>query len=225
MIKVLCFDLDNTLINRQIAARCAYKHLLSTDSNGSINDEDLESYCNEIMARDDFGFVGYREIYQWYQGRYNFAKKREINEFYQIYAETSCRHATLFPWTLDVLDQLQKNYRLAIITNGKHRYQRSKLKVFPDLSWFENIIVSEEWGEHKPSSSIFLEMCRKMDVRPDEMVYIGDNLSADIDGARSVGMPCIWINNFHHVNSRKCKEVKDIRSLLTLDLSQLEDLK
>lgn len=43
----------------------------------------------------------------------------------------------------------------------------------------------------KPEGIFFEELCRKLDVRPDRCVLIGDNLESDIAGAKRVGMATV----------------------------------
>jgi HAD superfamily hydrolase (TIGR01450 family) len=43
----------------------------------------------------------------------------------------------------------------------------------------------------KPERIFFNELCRRMGVRPDRCVLVGDNLESDVAGAKSVGMATI----------------------------------
>ena len=46
----------------------------------------------------------------------------------------------------------------------------------------------------KPEKAPFLEMVQKIGVRPEEMLYVGDNPINDISGARGAGMKTAWLN-------------------------------
>ena len=43
----------------------------------------------------------------------------------------------------------------------------------------------------KPEAEFFLNLCRRLDVRPERCVLIGDNVESDVAGARRVGMRTI----------------------------------
>ena len=53
------------------------------------------------------------------------------------------------------------------------------------------MVFSNEHGHCKPRPSIFEELRRGLDVRYDEMVFVGDNLYADVHGAQSCGMRAV----------------------------------
>ncbi len=59
------------------------------------------------------------------------------------------------------------------------------------------IIVSAEAGVEKPDVAIFTAAARAVNATVDRCVMIGDDLVADIAGARSAGMPSIWVNRRH----------------------------
>ena len=50
------------------------------------------------------------------------------------------------------------------------------------------MVFSNEHGECKPQASIFEELRRALDVRYDEMAFVGDNLYVDVHGAQRCGM-------------------------------------
>jgi len=53
------------------------------------------------------------------------------------------------------------------------------------------MVFSNEHGHCKPRPSIFEELRRGLDVPYDEMVFVGDNLYADVHGAQSCGMRAV----------------------------------
>jgi FMN phosphatase YigB (HAD superfamily) len=53
------------------------------------------------------------------------------------------------------------------------------------------MVFSNEHGHCKPRPSIFEELRRGLGVRYEEMVFVGDNLYADVHGAQSCGMRAV----------------------------------
>jgi putative hydrolase of the HAD superfamily len=53
------------------------------------------------------------------------------------------------------------------------------------------MVFSNEHGLCKPQPSIFEELRRGLDVRYEEMVFVGDNLYADVHGAQRCGMRAV----------------------------------
>lgn len=50
------------------------------------------------------------------------------------------------------------------------------------------IVLSSEVGKRKPHPAIFEHALAELDVRPDEALFVGDRLDADIAGASRIGM-------------------------------------
>jgi len=53
------------------------------------------------------------------------------------------------------------------------------------------MVFSNEHGQCKPRESIFEELRRGLGVRYDEMMFVGDNLYADVHGAQRCGMRAV----------------------------------
>jgi len=56
------------------------------------------------------------------------------------------------------------------------------------------VITSFEVGSEKPNPEIFLAALQKAGMRPDEVIFVGDQYDLDILGARGVGMKAIMID-------------------------------
>jgi HAD superfamily hydrolase (TIGR01509 family) len=50
------------------------------------------------------------------------------------------------------------------------------------------LVFSEEVGARKPAPEIFLHACRELDVDPAAVLFVGDDLRDDVQGAAGVGM-------------------------------------
>jgi HAD superfamily hydrolase (TIGR01549 family) len=122
----------------------------------------------------------------------------------------------IYPEVIDVLDKIREKYRLCMITNGPPKWQRLKISKLGIAQYFEEIIVSGELGHHKPSPTIFNEMTRRMNVKSNEIIYIGNDYKKDIIGADRVGWITAWI-------SRKNDDIGEIEPTYHIkDLSELK---
>jgi len=57
------------------------------------------------------------------------------------------------------------------------------------------MVFSDEIGIRKPDGRIFQLVAKKMKMEPCEIVHIGDNLKADINGAKSAGFKAIHFSS------------------------------
>ena len=93
-----------------------------------------------------------------------------------------------------ILPELKKHYRLAVLTDELYDIQVEKIKRLGLASCFTEIISSEQAGVTKPDKRLFEYALNRLGVSAGEAMMIGDNPSADIRGARSVGMRTAWLH-------------------------------
>ncbi|KAH7422011.1 hypothetical protein KP509_13G086100 [Ceratopteris richardii] len=93
-------------------------------------------------------------------------------------------------------------FKLAVVSNFDTRL-RPVMKVLNCYEWFDSIIVSAEVGSEKPNPEIFLTACRELDVKPVEVLHVGDDKTNDLVGASAAGCDSLlWgveVTNFTEV--------------------------
>jgi putative hydrolase of the HAD superfamily len=100
----------------------------------------------------------------------------------------------VFPHCHRVLGELSRHYKLHIMTNGFAEVQHRKMASAKLDGYFENLFISEDVGANKPAPEIFQHAVDTLGVQFGECLMVGDNLEADIGGARNVGMDQVWFN-------------------------------
>ena len=73
--------------------------------------------------------------------------------------------------------------------------QRSRLQVAGILHYFSDLFVSDDIGAEKPSETFFEEAMRRSGVAPNEVLFIGDSLQADMTGALRSSIDRCWYNS------------------------------
>ena len=103
-------------------------------------------------------------------------------------------------WILedDALPTLKKleqdGYRLGLISNaGDDQDVQQLVRRFEISSYFDFILTSAACSYRKPHPRIFELAIANWYFLPSETVMVGDNLDADIRGAKSAGLYGIWI--------------------------------
>lgn len=100
----------------------------------------------------------------------------------------------LFPYVHDVLQYLSSKYQLYILTNGFDDVQEIKLSRSNLTSYFRGMVTSETIGYRKPSREIFEHAMHVASAGAEESLMIGDNLRADVLGARNASIDSIYFN-------------------------------
>jgi FMN phosphatase YigB (HAD superfamily) len=110
----------------------------------------------------------------------------------QTYWRTFLNNCRLFPNFLDFAHQLKsRGIIMANITDLTAQIQFRKLIYFGLDELFDYVVTSEEAGEDKPSKGPFEIAINKLQVEPDRIWMIGDDIMNDIYGASKMGMTTI----------------------------------
>lgn len=101
----------------------------------------------------------------------------------------------LIPGALDVVRELASLARLAVITNGLSRVQRSRFSGSGLSEYVEHLVISDEVGSQKPEPRIFdVALAPFNGVSRDEVLIVGDSLTSDIAGGGRYGIATCWYN-------------------------------
>ncbi len=119
----------------------------------------------------------------------------------------------LFENTFEILDYLNLNYNLHIITNGFEEAQHKKLSSSKIIHYFNTVTNSEMVGVKKPNPKIFNYALNLANTEIDRSIMIGDSYEADIIGAKSIGMDVIFFDINDTVIDTDIKQVNNLISL------------
>lgn len=111
-------------------------------------------------------------------------------EFSAAYREELAEALRAVEGVEQLLADLRGQYPLGLLTNGPGVAQRDKLR---ELGWtdrFDPIVVSGELGHAKPDRRAFEALCQGLDADPAETAYVGDQQTADVEGATDAGL---WV--------------------------------
>ena len=117
----------------------------------------------------------------------------------------------------ELLRYLQPKYEMYIVTNGVARTQRARFAATGLDSYVKAVFISEVVGAQKPQKAYFdyclahIGSCAK-----EEILLVGDSLTADILGANRAGIPSCWFNPKGKVNGGEARPDMEIRRLSEL---------
>ena len=122
----------------------------------------------------------------------------------------------------ELLDYLEGRYILCVGSNGPIDQQLRRLTDADMISFIgeERVFTSGEIGFSKPQKPFF-DVCldrlngtlnpAEEPLRPEEILMIGDSLTADIGGAHDYGMKTIWYDHKHKGAQTPGAEKADVR--------------
>jgi len=212
-IKVVAFDMDNTLIDRQKAAFNCIQAMIKQDAPGKFNEFQLNELAEWFLIEDGEGHRNKELVFTAYIKKIGI-DHRPWQDIAKQWAEDLSKHMVLMDHAIEVLDALYEKYTLALLTNGSVEVQTRKYSVFPHMNWFKTAMISDAYGSRKPDSALFLKLCELVEAKPTEVVYVGDHYANDILGAYHAGLVPIWFDRYNRVNENP--KILTITSLLEL---------
>lgn len=101
-------------------------------------------------------------------------------------------HCRLIPGTRELLEELQGRFRLGLLTNftdapaGQRIIEETGLGPF-----FAAILISGRLGYRKPHPYVFARLVQELGMPPNRILFIGDDLEADFQGAKAAGLNAV----------------------------------
>ena len=222
-MKAILFDFGQTLVNSADGFKAAEKEAKEKLYDGLDPDEvTWDLFLGEYRKlRKAFHQKSIFSRTAIWQAVYNaFASDPDPDQLQvweERYWEQVKTHTTPFPETLDVMEALNKQYRLGLITNtqGHKSTGTHRIALFPELErFFEVIVVAGEKGiPPKPDPLPFQTCLEAMNLAPKEAVYVGDDWRIDICGARDMGIQPVWLQ--HHSVKRNWPDVGPFEPTIT----------
>ena len=130
----------------------------------------------------------------------------------------------LNPNAQKVLQWLKDKDRIIGLICNTGRTPGFSLRRFLDregiAEYFDLMLFSDEIGIRKPNPEIFLMAAETMNVKPWEVVHVGDNLKSDVYGAKNAGLKAIYLST---ETGRDEKAESDPNSLVSIS-RKLENL-
>ncbi|MGM0604283.1 MAG: HAD family hydrolase [Halobacteriota archaeon] len=92
-----------------------------------------------------------------------------------------------------LIDELRREYRVGLLTNGPIEAQRVKLERLGWTDRFDAALVTGELEAGKPDRAAFEALVSAMGTDPAETVYVGDAPVDDIGGASTAGLCTVQV--------------------------------
>ena len=196
------FDLDHTLWDFEKNSALTFQKILK-ENNVSVEIADfLEVYVpinleywrlfrEEKISKTE---LRYQRLAKTFEALNYDASDELINTLSTEYITYLSNYNHLFEYTEELLQNLQKKYKLHVITNGFRDVQQRKIHASGIQEYFEHIVDSESVHVKKPNPKIFQHALTLASVAPENAVMIGDSFEADILGALEVDMKVIHVD-------------------------------
>lgn len=224
MKKIVLLDLDNTLIDFNECARHSIINIFN-EFGFTYTEKVFETFICEnvkIWKRLENSEITKAELRanRWniILGKLGIDYDGKIIE--EKFENGVAQGAYAVEGAYELLDYLYPKYELYIVSNGFRFVQESRLKIGDFRKYFKDIFLSEDIGIQKPAKEFFDYCFEKLGTpKKEDVILIGDSISADIIGGLNYGIDCIWFNK----NGDDLP--KDINPTFIVDkLKEIEDI-
>lgn len=192
-LKVIIFDLDDTLYSEKEYVRSGYHEVAKSLPNIKNAEEKLWCFFEQKKTAID-------ELLKS-ENCYSEQLKKECLEVYR--SQKPDIH--LYPEVEDMLIDLKKQgYKLGMITDGRPEGQRAKIESLGLERYFDRIIITDELGGivyRKPNPLSFEMMKNYFGCEYHKMCYVGDNINKDFIGPDKLGMNAVFFMNYDSLYS------------------------
>lgn len=193
MIKAVLFDLDDTLVDTTKLAELARRNAVENMVRHGLP-VDFDTAYNELLELINEYGSNFGRHFDYLLRRLDLPQNPKW-----IAAGVIAYHNTKFAYLRSVknarrvlLELKREGYKVAVVTDGDPIKQWEKILRLELDEYFDDVFISDYLGVKKPHPKIFLKALRKLDVKPEEAVMVGDRLYSDIYGAKNVGMTTVW---------------------------------
>lgn len=117
-----------------------------------------------------------------------------IDELSRIHSDALVGAMSLIAGASSLLRVLnERGFPVGLLSNfDQARTVYSALDTFELTPWFATVVVSAEVGFCKPHEKCFNALSAGLGVASHEVLFVGDQLVADVHGSRSSGMVPVW---------------------------------
>lgn len=222
MIKAIIFDIGGTLINpyKKLRRRHYEKFLRKRGIRVSYKDfwDRVTSVANRTI---DIGKL--EDEKKFWQMVFDRWKLKISDEDVKRLRDAYLKPRRLYPDVKNHLSKWKGKYKLAIISNAFSPWFYEAFERLGLKRYFEIVIVSSEVGIRKPNKRIFSIALRRLRLRGEEAVYVGNDPHFDIRGAKQSKIKTVILVR-NKQTLEKLRKSKSKPDFVIFSLKQLENV-
>lgn len=219
MVKAIIFDLDNTLIDFMRMKRLSCDAAMDAMIKAGLKIEKERGMKILFNLYHEYG-MEYQRIFQVFMkkviGRIDYGIMAS-----GIVAYKHVKEGLLYPYpnVVPTLKVLKRKYKLVILSDAPRIQAWTRLAAMDMQGMFDLVVTFDDTKARKPDKRGFLYVLKKLRLKPEECVMVGDSLKRDIAAAKSLGLRTVFAKyggNYEPSKAKPDYSIDDIKELLTL---------
>ena len=212
MIKVISFDLDDTLTDSnfdRLIWDVKIPRIYAEKNN--ISFEKSQEYVSNEYKRLSGKIKG-----KWYDAEW-WLKYLKLKYSWNDLLDELKPEIKHFPEVKKVLKKLKKQgYKLIIVTTAENKFMNAKLECEGLGDFFDKkFSTSSNFNQHKKNILIYNKILKTLKIKPEEMLHIGNHFDFDYIAPRKIGIKAVLIDRSGK-NKKAIKELNEIYEFLKI---------
>jgi uncharacterized cofD-like protein/HAD superfamily hydrolase (TIGR01549 family) len=210
MIKAIIFDLDDTLFDcTGTLVDSARKRAAKAMQKAGFPEEEDKIYLEINKLSKDLGAKA--DVFGKMckdKGLDERTTNKIIDKAMEEYNDDVVEPIKLFDDVADTLEELKKDYKLALVTSGAYARQKKKIDLLDLEKEFEIIYVDSE-EEGKTKADYFQYVLDRFHMKPNEVLAIGDRVVSEIKVGNRLGMTTVQILHGRHKDVKPKSDLEE----------------
>ncbi len=215
MIKGILFDLDNTLIDFMTMKKRCTEAAVTAMIDAGLEMSRKKAYRLMLEEYKKYGIEDQTIFQKFLQKHLKKVDYKILSAAIIAYRKVKSGQLVPYPHVRSTLLDLKKDgLKLGIVSDAPRMQAWLRLTNMNLVDYFDVVLGYEDTGKLKPAVEPFRKALRKMKLKSEEVLFIGDNSQRDIAGARKVGMKTVLAVYGQTFKGGKADyRIKDIREL------------
>lgn len=181
MFKLIIFDIDGTIVDAYGAIEKSLNYTLKKLGYPKAK----MSVLRKAVGHGDRNFIEY------------FVERKDVGEGLRLYRahheKALLKYSKVIPGTRQLLLGLKKKgYKLAVASNRPPKFSMILLRHLGLLKYFDTVACAKDKTEIKPKPFLIPRILRRLGVRKEEALYVGD-MTVDVDAGRNAGVRVVAV--------------------------------
>lgn len=198
MVKTIFIDVDNTLLDFNECAKWSMEKALADHGIFYPDIFGVFKKINDLLWLEiEKGGLTREGLYKkrWNMVFESAGIKLNGVEFEREFLHYLEESAKPVQGAYEALEYLSGKYTVCVASNAPQSQQEKRLKKAGMLKFLHKVFTSEQIGYPKPSKAFFDGCFEKLGgIEKDEVILIGDSLTADVVGGAEYGLKTCWFN-------------------------------
>lgn len=210
---ILVFDLDDTLYDEITYVHSGFRTVSRyTEVRWGLN----ARHCYQLLLKT-LDAEGRGKVFDTVLRHYGIATKTSVRECVSVYR--SHQPVIQLYKSADKCLNRYRRSRKYLVTDGNKLVQSKKVQALGIASEFRRVMITHRYGlsRAKPSPYCFEKIVRIEQVKPEGVVYIGDNPAKDFVGIKPLGFKTIRVLTGAHKDIFRESQYEAHKTVRSLD--------